>query len=157
GRADPRLPRVEGRHGEPETHADRRADPGPALLRRKRPVGLRQHPSRGEPIPGTDRSPLTAEVPGERAGGEHARVRSGLLLQAGGSDDQAPREGLQGLVKIMRPLVLATLLGATLGVQASDGPLPTLPYTPGLDPAAMDRSVDPCVDFYAFSCAGWMV
>ncbi len=30
-----------------------------------------------------------------------------------------------------------------------------LPYTPGLDLAAMDRTVDPCVDFYAYSCGGW--
>jgi len=38
---------------------------------------------------------------------------------------------------------------------AADRPLTELPYTPGLDPAAMDRSADPCVDFYAYSCAGW--
>lgn len=34
-------------------------------------------------------------------------------------------------------------------------PLAALPYTPSLEPAFMDRSVDPCVDFYAYSCNGW--
>jgi putative endopeptidase len=33
---------------------------------------------------------------------------------------------------------------------------PTLPYTPSLDVASMDRSVNPCEDFYAYSCGKWM-
>jgi putative endopeptidase len=35
-------------------------------------------------------------------------------------------------------------------------PLAALPYIPSLDVSAMDRSVDPCVDLYAYSCGGWM-
>ena len=35
-------------------------------------------------------------------------------------------------------------------------PLASLPYTPGIDVSAMDRSVDPCADLYAYSCGGWM-
>jgi len=35
-------------------------------------------------------------------------------------------------------------------------PLSALPYTPGLDPHAMDPSADACVDFYQYSCGGWI-
>ncbi len=35
-------------------------------------------------------------------------------------------------------------------------PLQQMPYSPSLDLTSMDRSADPCVDFYKFSCGGWM-
>jgi putative endopeptidase len=39
---------------------------------------------------------------------------------------------------------------------ATDTPLKSLPYTPGLDTEFMDKSADPCVDLYQYSCGGWI-
>src|SRR5437016_2756983 len=70
-----------------------------------------------------------------------------------------------GLLLICALLCAAALAqqppaGATNPGNASpsvvEKPITALPYTPSLDVAAMDRTADPCGDFYQYSCGGWI-
>jgi endothelin-converting enzyme/putative endopeptidase len=50
-------------------------------------------------------------------------------------------------------LVSASLLSLASGQQPAPAPSK---HEPALDVTSMDRSVDPCVDFFKYSCGGWI-
>jgi len=57
------------------------------------------------------------------------------------------------------PLFLFVTLTLTLAnaqtPSAQPSAEPVLPYSPSLDVSSMDKSIDPCVDLYHYSCGGW--
>jgi putative endopeptidase len=52
--------------------------------------------------------------------------------------------------------LLQSAAAQTPPAKPAEQPATSFPYTPGLDVNAMDKSADPCVDFYQYSCGGWM-
>ena len=52
-------------------------------------------------------------------------------------------------------LLLVSIAAAQSMSGAQSKEEPALPYIPSLDVGSMDKSVDPCVDLYHYSCGGW--
>jgi putative endopeptidase len=57
------------------------------------------------------------------------------------------------LITIIVPLAAAA---AWCQTAIPDTPLTSLPYSPSLDVSSMDRGVDPCTNFYQYSCGSWI-
>jgi predicted metalloendopeptidase len=55
----------------------------------------------------------------------------------------------------MRSLTIFIVVFMCLGCALAQGPSQPV-QTPGFDINALDRSVDPCVNFYKFACGSWM-
>jgi putative endopeptidase len=58
---------------------------------------------------------------------------------------------------ILRPAVIALLVVSLHSLTTAQQPAAATPkHEPALDVTSMDRSVDPCVDFFQYSCGGWI-
>jgi putative endopeptidase len=55
----------------------------------------------------------------------------------------------------MRSLLLFLFVVTLTAFAQTEKPLTAFPYTPGLDVSSMDKTADPCADFYQYSCGGW--
>ncbi len=55
----------------------------------------------------------------------------------------------------MRILCTLLALGGLSPMFGQQTPLTALPYTPSLETKFMDKGVDPCLDFYKYSCGNW--
>ena len=77
-----------------------------------------------------------------------AAIAAGLLATSAFAQDAAPpKTGL--------PASSAAAEVTAASSPAAATPLAKLPYTPVLDVSSMDKTADPCTDFFQYTCGGW--
>src|ERR1700693_4886079 len=58
---------------------------------------------------------------------------------------------------ILRTYVITVAIASLVSTAGAQQSAPTASnYEPALDVTSMDRTVDPCADFFQYSCGGWI-